>query len=351
MDGPPLTDELPFNPLLAAYNQRDFQTFKTVSQSDVLGGESVKYTITVINRSADPVSLTEIHDTLPAGFAYDCDPLDELEDDQLTLPGMAPQDIVPFGGVCPAGSDLQWDMPASTTIQPADVVTLTFFATTFPVPGTYCNETYVVPGSMHTRSGQTAIVTVVQPVGGMCPGQAALISQTVDYVNLVTTDLSTIPFTYTLEIGYTITVENIGTEDLELSGFEDLLPKGSNYLETFSSGTITDAPFKTFYINSVDRERVTWKFDPTIPIASGTTQTLKFASTAVSGRGKYWVDLLVDFEIGTFDAKLYTWPTAVVSIKDVYDVTATDADGNEYLIDLQVFVEGEDGTIANWSIN
>ena len=344
-DGDPFGDPLPSTPITGAYNQRDFQTFKTVSDNHPLGGDSITYTITIINRSSDPTPLTEIHDTLPAGFTYDC----TAPTNQLTLPGLEPQDVFP-NIPCPAGTDIVWEMPPTLSIDPGDVVTLTFAAFATPVPGTYCNETKVLPGNLKTRSGQTAIVDVVEPLAGLCAGEAVVVSQTMDYANLVSTDLATIPFTYTLGVGYTITVENIGTDDLDLTGFINLLPVGFSYFTTDPSGDITDAPFNLKYVPTLDRQQVTWKFDPPISIASGITKTLKFDVDAVNSQGVYWVDLLVDFEVGTFDEKVYTWPTAIVAIKDIYNVTATDADGNEIVIDLQVQVQGEDGLIASWNI-
>ena len=78
---------------------------------------------------------------------------------------------------------------------------------------------------------------------------------------------------------------------------------------------------------------------------------LTFDTNGVVPQGNYWVDLLVDFGGGTFPEQVYTWPTAVVAIKDVYEVTATDENGNEILIDLQVWVQGEDGLISVWNIS
>ena len=172
-----------------------------------------------------------------------------------------------------------------------------------------------------------------------------------DNAELVWTDNSTIPYTYTLEVDYTLEVENIGTADLVPAGFIDLLPVGFNYLKVIPGGDITDAPFNLHHVSKLDRQRVTWKFTPNIPMAPGTTQTLKFKAVAIVGQGVYWVDLLVDFEFGTFHEKVYMWPTAIVSIKDVYDVTAVDAEGNLILIDLQVQVQGPEGLIASWNIN
>ena len=115
---------------------------------------------------------------------------------------------------------------------------------------------------------------------------------------------------------------------------------------------ITDAPSNLHYVSTLDRQRVTWKFNSSpIVIAAGTTKTLKFKADGTNGQGNYWVDLLADFQQGSFHEKVYTWPTALVAIKDTYLVTGTDANGNEFIIALQVEVQGEDGLIAKWNIN
>ncbi|PKB70934.1 MAG: hypothetical protein BZY87_07515, partial [SAR202 cluster bacterium Io17-Chloro-G6] len=264
--------------------------------------------------------------------------------------GMAAQDVVPSNGSgCPSGSEVDWDMPSGTSIEPNDVVTITFTAVTIVNPGTYCNEAHTVPGQSKTSSGQTAIVEI-DTSGGLCPGEAVLVSHTMDSADLVSSDLTALPYTYTLEVDYTIKVENIGTEDLELSGFIDLLPVGYSYFANIPGGTITDAPFNLHYVSNLDRQRVTWKFNPAIPMAPGTTQTLLFKADSVGGQGNYWVDLLAEFGNGAFSEKVYTWPTALVSITDVYDVTAIGPDGS-MVIDLQVLVQGEEGMIASWNID
>ena len=166
-DGDPLGEDLGSIPVIAAYSQRVFQAFKTVSDSNPNGGDSITYTITVMNRTSDTVSLNEIRDTLPTGFSYDCN----APADQLTLPGMGPQDIVPGNGPCPAGTAVDWDMPPGTSIGAGEMVTLTFTAVAIDNPGTYCNEVHVVPGGNKTSSGKTARVDI-GATAGLCSGEA-----------------------------------------------------------------------------------------------------------------------------------------------------------------------------------
>ena len=99
---PQLGDPLITIPGLSDYNNRRFQTFKTVSDSNPAGGESITYTITVVNRNDTPVPLLKITDTLPLGFAFDW----SAATPQLTQEGIPPENLIPEvipGGGCVAG--------------------------------------------------------------------------------------------------------------------------------------------------------------------------------------------------------------------------------------------------------
>ena len=68
----PVGDPVGVVPMLGSYQQRKFQTFVTVDNPNPNPGESVLYTIELVNRVANQASLTDIRDTLPAAFSYDC---------------------------------------------------------------------------------------------------------------------------------------------------------------------------------------------------------------------------------------------------------------------------------------
>jgi hypothetical protein len=53
---------------------------------------------------------------------------------------------------------------------------------------------------------------------------------------------------------------------------------------------------------------------------------------------------------GSFD-DIYSWPTALISIKDVFSVTAVDDQGNAQIISLQVWIGDQDGVINTWVLN
>lgn len=343
----PVGNPLAVIPPLSAYGNRDFQTSKTVSESNPNAGDSVTYTLTVVNRSDTATTLNKIEEVLPEGFSYDCNG----PDDMLTLPGLAPQTIVPHHDSCPDPDETEfdWHMPSGTSIPAGGVVTLTFTAVTSMVPGTYCNEFQVAPGGTKTRSGNTAIVQIGL-IPGLCSGEAVVVTKTVGSVNYLSTDTNTSPYTYSFGVDFTIKLENIGTEDLTLKEYIDLLPVGFSYSSTSTEGDITDIPDQLHHENQVDRQRVTWKFDPNIPLASGTSKTLSFSTTASLTRGDYWSDLLVDFGGGSFSENRYTWPTALTSVKDVYTVTATDDEGNNQVIAMEVWVADESGVIDTWNL-
>ena len=332
-------------PPLPSYNNRNFQVTKTVSEPNPTGGGSLTYTITVVNRDETATTLTKIEDTLPPGFSYDCN----APEDQLTLPGEDPQDIEPTGASCPGGNDIEWSLPPNTSLQQSEAATLTFTVVTSVTPGTYCNEAQVSPGGENTRSGKTAIVQI-GPSAGLCPGEAVAVSKTVASASLVSTDTNTFPYTYSFDIDFTIKVDNIGADDLTLKEFIDLLPTGFSYVSTDSSGDITDVPDQLHQESQVDRQRITWKFNPNIALASGASKTLIFSTTATITKGDYWSDLLVDFGGGSFSEDRYSWPTALVSVRDVYNVTVTDDEGNNLVITAQVWIGDENGVVNTWNL-
>ena len=58
----------------------------------------------------------------------------------------------------------------------------------------------------------------------------------------------------------------------------------------------------------------------------------------------------MDFFGGVFPNDIYTWPTGLVSVRDVHNVTATDENGNVIVIDLQLWVGAAEGLIDTWNI-
>ena len=311
---------------------------------DPVASQIVTYTIIVTNRDSTQTTLNKVDEELPEEFTYDCDGVA----DQLTLPGSAPQDIFPDGG-CPSDEEFSWSMPAGTTLESGESAILTFDAVADDENGTFCNEAYATPGGGSTSSGKTAIVQI-GPTPGLCDDEAVAVSKTVDSVSLISTDSSATPFIYTFDVAYTLKVDNIGDDSLALAGIIDLLPTGFSYDSINPGGDITDAPSQLHTVVQVNRERVTWNFNPDVSVPSGTSKTLSFSATAVITQGNYWSDALFDFAGGDFPGDVYTWPTALITVIDVFDVQAVDADGNQTVINLQVWVGDQNGVIDTWNL-
>jgi len=131
----------------------------------------------------------------------------------------------------------------------------------------------------------------------------------------------------------------------------DLLPTGFTFGTMDFSGDITDAPWKVQTQNSVSRDEVTWRFQsPNIVIPSGTSQTIRFSTTANLTRGDYRSDVLADFAGGVFPRNKYTWPTALIEVRDIFNVSASD-DGGDQLSGLQLVVSDDTGEINTWTLD
>ena len=141
-------------------------------------GGSVLYKIEIVNRTATQATLSDIRDTLPVGFSYDC----FAPPDMLTLPGADPVEISP-DIACPSDMNVNWALGPGVKIEAGEWVTLTFTAVTAddlgnPAPeGLYCNQAQVVPGQNKTSSGLTAPVMIGNPLDDACPVPAVLISE------------------------------------------------------------------------------------------------------------------------------------------------------------------------------
>ena len=82
-----------------------------------------------------------------------------------------------------------------------------------------------------------------------------------------------------------------------------------------------------------------------VTVVSGTFQTMKYSAKAVIARWNYGSNVLVKFRRRVDAPGVYTWPTAVVSVKDVYHVTTTSDGGDTLPFAVEVWVGGENGVI------
>jgi uncharacterized repeat protein (TIGR01451 family) len=171
---------------------------------------------------------------------------------------------------------------------------------------------------------------------GLCAGDAVSVSNKLETAVLVSTNTLSSNYVYTFDIDFKITMDNIGSISITIKEYIDLLPTGFSYVSTSPNGDITEIPHNLHHQNQVGRQRVTWKFNPDVELSTGESQSLIFTTIASLTRGNYWSDLLVDFAGGTFSEDRYSWPTALILVRDVYTVTATDDQRNEQVIAAEV---------------
>lgn len=287
----------------SADSERGVRTFVTVAPDNngfPVATSTHTYTIRVENWSDTDEAINKILNELPPGFVYV---------EGSTLLNGAPFPDATVGG---GGSRLTW-LSVDTTLPPQGSLELTFDAA-IPTPdeGRYCDEAFVMPHGMKTSSGKTAFVTIGSPINELCQGKAVVVSKTVD-TPIAAADTPTV-FTYA------ITVDNIGTADLNVLYINDRLPKFFTFVATSTAGDFTTAE-PSITIES-GRQKLTWNFTPNIDLPSGATMVHTFKAEATVASGDYWNEAWV--KIIEIPDEIYTWPTAKVEAMGVFEITATD---------------------------
>ncbi|MCH8745929.1 MAG: DUF11 domain-containing protein, partial [Chloroflexi bacterium] len=315
----------PAPPPPAADNSRRLQASKVVTPTTAAASTltTFTYTITVTNGDDESENLNKIHDELPAGFSYVAGSTSGVT--------TADPSIV--------GQQLTWS--PGLLLNPGTSVTLTFDAQASLAQGNYCNEAWVEPGKTKTSSGLTARIEVGSPGDDLCPGKAVKVTKTVEVA--AGTVFPGNPVTFT----YTITIENTGTEDLDMTQVRDLLPVGFTYVPGTTSGDITVANPSTTMQQG--RQRLTWDFSPEIEIeqSGDPKKTLVFDVQGVF-TGGHWNEAWATFD--EFPDTIYTWPTAAVQIIGVTESTSVTADGTTVYSRLQQI--GPDSYIlVEWEIS
>lgn len=354
-----------------AYSSRKIQPVKTVSTtSEALPADKTPftYTITLTNRADSAVSLNKIHDNLAPGLKFQRGgPSTVLFPDGITQQTVVSEPDPGLSG-CPLDGHILWDVTLLPTLQPYESVVLTFEADRSGgqlSAGNYCNEAWAEPDDDNTKTGMTAAIKVggVALEDNVCAGSepgvtvTKKVSQIVDAVPTG----SPLPFdTYQLTVEYTITIENVGPTALTLGpsgarayGIRDLLPLGFCFVEssaTYQGAGLADPAWNIpqgskLCPSSDTRQRLDWDFPKQIP--GGETRTLVYRTTALAPAGDYWSDLLVNFTEFT-DPPVYTWPTAVVMVRDTFVGSAT-ADGRPIAI-FDVSMGGSSGGVDDFVI-
>lgn len=330
-----------------AYSSRKIQPVKTVVTTDeAMSADKTPftYTITLTNRDDSSVSLNKIHDNLPPGLKFQCGGTSTiLFPDGITQQTVAPEPDPDLTG-CPLDSHILWDVTLLPTMQPAESVVLTFQTDRSGAQlsdGNYCNQAWAEPGDDNTKTGMTAMVKVGNVADNICAGTDPGVVVTKEVSQIVDAVPSGNPLpsdTYQVTVEYTIEIANVGPVVINLGpsgattyGLRDLLPLGFCFVDgsaTFQGVGLADPDTNIpqgskLCPSSSDRQRLDWDFSEQIP--SGETRTLVYRTTALVPAGDYWSDLLVNFAEFTTPS-VYTWPTAVVIVRDSYTVSAT-ADG------------------------
>ncbi|MCH7712105.1 MAG: hypothetical protein IIC99_00645 [Chloroflexi bacterium] len=331
-------------PPISAYNNRKLQTVKSIDPLDLADPTTRIYNITATNRSSSGVNLNQIHDQLPLGFTY-----------------LGPTTGVTIADPSPSGRVLTWNLSSLglPDLDSGESASLSFkvsIAGGLP-EGNYCNDAWVEPGGAQTTSGKTAKAVIGSPGGDICRDEPAaaelskkVTSATDFYVASLTPPLST----YSVVIGYTIDIENIGTAPLTVTRIRDLLPLGFCFVT--GSAVLDGNPLADPVVNipnnntpcpdTEDRQRLTW--DLSNQIASGASRVLVFRALATVKAGDYWSDLLVTFDENPDD--VYTWPTALVTLRDAFKVEAQIGDTNKVIGTFQVWVGTDTGIINRWTV-
>lgn len=354
-----------------ALSSRKIQPIKTVTTTseDVSADKTpFTYTITLTNRNDSSISLNKIHDKLPPGLKFLCGGTSTL----LFPDGVTQQTVTPDPDEgqtgCPLDRHIIWNVTLLPTLQPAESVILTFDADRSGAQlsaGNYCNQAWAEPGDDNTKTGMTAPVKVgaVAEDDNVCAGTepgvkvTKIVSQIVDAVPTG----SPLPSdTYQLTVEYSIEIENVGPVPLNLGpsggtayGIRDQLPLGFCFVDdsaTYQGASLanpdTNIPQGSNLCPSSDtRQRLDWDFSESI--SSGETRTLVYRTTALVSAGNYWSDVLVNFTEFTNPA-VYTWPTAVVMVRDSYTADAT-ADGRT-IVSFDVSMGGSSGGIVHFVI-
>ena len=259
------------------------KTVTTTSEAVCPDKTPFTYTIKLTNRDDSSVSLNKIHDNLPPGLKFQCGGTST----SLFPDGVTQQTVVPEPdsglSVCPLDSHVLWDVTLLPTLQPMESVVLTFEVDRSGAQladGNYCNEAWAEPGDDNTRTGMTAPVTVgtVDEDDHICAGTepGVTVTKVVSQIMDIVPGGASLPSdTFQLTVEYTIEIENVGPDTLNLGpsaasafGIRDLLPLEFCFVDgsaTFHGTGIADPSLNihqgaNLCPSSSTRQRLDWDF-------------------------------------------------------------------------------------------
>ena len=291
------------------------------------------YTITVENTIGTPITLKRIHDGLPPDFSY-LGPTSDVTSSDPTETWLDDQNDVP------TYLQLTWDLISlGIEILPGQSVSLTFDAQASDLAeGNYCNEAWVDPDGPESRTGKTAKVIVGTPADDVCAGEEVEVITTVD-VTPSPDDPDMIRATYTIEI------TNVTDTELHIWWIRDKLPPDFTYVLGSTTADITDRnPFPRLVLWG--QQRLNWFFIFGLPsLLPGETKTLTFEADAPLTAGNYYNEVWVFFVELSENHAGYSYPSALVMMQDVYEISV---DGGAP--SSEIWILDDDVQIYRWNI-
>ncbi|MDA2954142.1 MAG: hypothetical protein O2976_05965 [Actinomycetota bacterium] len=311
-------------------SSRRLAALKTVSPQSAAANSLTVYSyhITVENRDDQTERVNKIMDTLPAGFTYITG----------STSGVTIADPAITCCAGNSGAQLTWNLGnLQINLLPGQTATLDFQASAQVAQGVYCNEVHVDPGGTKTSSGPTANIVVGSPASNLCPQPAVKLTKSVTpaYVSSGST----------VQVTYTISVENRSAASLSIKKVTDLLPEGLTYVASTTSGTITSAEPSSSMQGG--EQRLIWSFSPDYILLPGQTATVIFAATGTLEAGIFWNQVWIDVGETAFD--VYSWPTAPVEAMRTIE-SQVQVNGTSTSLSWQLWLGEVSHSINKWHL-
>lgn len=241
-------------------------TSKTADSSTATAGSSDGYTITISNPNSSSVSLTDITDTLPAGFTYTTGSSSGATTSDPSISGSTNASISGQGtsDASTSGQALTWTGPF--TVPASGTLSLHFGVTVSSTPDTYYNN-----------AGGDSTGFTVSPTGPTAP-----VTVTASKLALTTSKTADLASVGALgQDGYTITIHNPNAGAASLTDITDALASGFSYVAGSTTGASTSNP-------TISGQDLTWTGPFSVP-GDGSV-TLHFDVTAPSTGGGPFYD-------------------------------------------------------------
>ena len=307
------------------------RTSKVVSQSTIPAdvATTLTYTITVANEGSESSPVWRVKDGLPVGFPYQTGTTSGITTNDPTV------QVFNVGG----GNDyelLTWDLAfLDITLAPTESFTLQFDVQANVPTGAYCNEAWADPGGKKNSSGPTAVVWA----GGntdACETQLIEVRKTVD-TPIVPSNTATL-------VSYTIEIENLGSATYTVDRIRDYPAPNIVYILGTTGGDITSAD--PFTWSGGGQTRMRWSFLPSgVDIGPGQTRTLTFQATATLDAGLHQNEVWVEANGNSNSG--YSWPTAEITVFDVYKVDTADT---RFQSTAMVWLGQDEFRVSTWDV-